>query len=65
MQVSLTYNPTGGAQVHKEVIIAVKSGPAHMPRLPAHIITDRTCFNVGPAAQRTVIPSTRLTVSDR
>jgi len=68
LQVTLTYLPlasSGGIRVVKEVDITVKSAPAMVPHLPANTVTDRSCFNVGPPVQRTIIPAAPLTLCDR
>lgn len=54
-----------GAAVTGKTAIAVASGPAHAPSLPAHAATGRSCFNVGSVAQRTITPSALLTLVDR
>ena len=70
IQVEVKYQPlvtlsSQGAAITQEAAIAVISAPAHAPFLPAHAVTGRSCFNVGSAAQRTVIPSALLTLVDR
>ena len=68
LQVTLTYLPlasSSGMRVVKEVDMTVKSAPAVVPHLPANIVTDRSCFNVGPPVQRTIIPAAPLTLCDR
>lgn len=70
VQVEVKYQPpvtlsSQGAPVTAEAAIAVISGPAHSPSLPAHAVTGRSCFNVGSVAQRTITPSALLTLVDR
>lgn len=68
LQVTLAYMPLAsspGMRMVKEVDITVKSAPAVVPHLPASIVTDRSCFNVRPPVQRTIIPAAALTLCDR
>ena len=70
LQVEVAYQPpvttsSQGAAVTEEAAIAIVSGPAHAPFLPAHAVTGRSCFNLGSAAQRTITPSALLTLVDR
>ena len=70
VQVEVKYEPpvtlsTQGAAVTQVAAIAVVSGAAHAPSLPAHAVTGCSCFNVGPAAQRMITPAALLTLVDR
>lgn len=70
VQVEVKYQPpmtmsTQAAEVTGEAAITVIGGPAHAPSLPAHAVTGRSCFNVGPAAQRMITPTALLTLVDR
>lgn len=70
VQVEVRYQPpmtlsTQAAEVTGEAAITVIGGPAHAPFLPAHAVTGRSCFNVGPAAQRAITPTAPLTLVDR
>ena len=70
VQVEVKYQPpmtlsTQAAEVSGEAAITVIGGPAHAPYLPAPAVTGRCCFNVGPAAQRTITPTALLTLVDR